>query len=458
MTQCPRCATPLEEHRTPVGFIYGCATCGGQNAAFPVLRKAGASERYLRLIWGAAMRPNAPHSARCPHCRRPMSRVPTRVGSDRLELDVCTHCRSIWFDAREIDALPHETSVAPVSEAPTDDAAALLAMAESLAQNRQPAAARQPATVRQASTVRQPAVPRAPATPRGAPGPAASVGAPPDQGADLRLAPASAKPGARPSAPGEGLSAEARQRLAVMEVQADARKEAEDTWSASAPPEQWWQWLPGLLGMPVEQDEQAFDRLPLLTWSISAALVVVFFATVWNLEAVADAWGFIPADMWRQDGMTWVTSFFLHAGIFHLIANVYFFMVFGDNVEDNLGPVAFVLLLAASHAAGMLAHAQYAPQLNIPCVGASAGISGVLAYYAVAFPRARVGILFRIFVVMRWIRVPAWGMLVLFIIAQIIGAAVGGDSIAYFAHLGGLTVGLAAAVAVRLTRPPQPGA
>ena len=139
--------------------------------------------------------------------------------------------------------------------------------------------------------------------------------------------------------------------------------------------------------------------------------------------------------------MTFLTSFFLHAGLFHLIGNLYFLLVFGDNTEDVLGKRRFLLLVAAAAVAGDITHILADPRATIPCVGASGGISGILAYYCLRFPTARVGLVGWF----RWLRVPVRLMFAVWVAMQIIDAywiLEGIGDVAVFAHLGGATVGV----------------
>jgi membrane associated rhomboid family serine protease len=169
-------------------------------------------------------------------------------------------------------------------------------------------------------------------------------------------------------------------------------------------------------------------------------------------------WGFIPAQWHRYGGLTLITSFFLHSGWPHLVVNMYFLVVFGDNVEDRLGAGGFILLLLAGHGVGMLAHACFEPNPHIPCVGASAGISAVLAFYAVAFPRVRLGFIFWFRWVVRWVSMPAILALVIYSGLQILGAWLqisGIGSVSYLGHLGGLLVGLVAVLLYKIRQKRQ---
>ena len=219
-----------------------------------------------------------------------------------------------------------------------------------------------------------------------------------------------------------------------------------------------WQYLPALLGMPIELGQNRLRVKPWITWSLGAALVMLFALHSAGgdsgLARIIRQWGFIPAQWGRHGGMTLITSFLLHAGWLHVLGNTYFLLIFGDNVEDHLGRCKYILLLLGSHLGGMALHAALSGDGNIPCVGASAGIAGVIAYYAIAFPRAKIGIFGWILTLFRVLRMPAMVGLVLYVGLQLYGAyqsAHGSESsVGYLAHLGGLAVGGEVGLYVRL--------
>ena len=242
----------------------------------------------------------------------------------------------------------------------------------------------------------------------------------------------------------------AREAAAMMDLQRvkAVQRQREDEEAPRVPVEA-WKWIPGLLGMPVEITEPARSSRPWAIWGLSAIIAAVFLVTVGSLEYFVRNWGFVPAEWSRHAGMTIITSFFLHGGWVHLAGNLYFLLIFGDNVEDRLGRGKLVLLLLISHLAGAVLHAGLEPRGDLPLVGASAGISGVIAYYAVAFPRTRLGILFFFF---WWIRLPALAMLLLYGILQILGAygqISGFGGVSNLGHLGGLAIGVLAALVWR---------
>jgi membrane associated rhomboid family serine protease/Zn-finger nucleic acid-binding protein len=222
----------------------------------------------------------------------------------------------------------------------------------------------------------------------------------------------------------------------VRQIQEQASKQFDQ-------PDASWQYAVALLGLPVELDDGGLKRMPLATWSIAAAILMVSGLAFLNLDAAVENYGFIPAQCWRYGGLTFLSSFFLHAGVWHLLGNLYFFLVFGDNVEDYLGRWRFVLLLVAATVGGDLAALVFEPRAQMPAIGASGGISGVLVFYALEFPRARLGFVFRFFY---WFSLPAWGALAIWMLLQVFTTAQqlhGLTNTSGLAHLGGAALGFA---------------
>lgn len=164
-----------------------------------------------------------------------------------------------------------------------------------------------------------------------------------------------------------------------------------------------------------------------------------------HLDAVVGRWGFIPAEAFRWGGLTLLTSFFLHGGIWHLVGNLYFLLIFGDNVEDYIGRWRFGALILGSAIAGDLVHLLFDPGSDVPAIGASGGISGILLFYALRFPQARLGFLFRFSFDFRWIQIPAWGALAFWLGLQLLLLWFqwkGVGQVAATAHLGGALAGV----------------
>jgi membrane associated rhomboid family serine protease/Zn-finger nucleic acid-binding protein len=234
------------------------------------------------------------------------------------------------------------------------------------------------------------------------------------------------------------LPAEAREALAIHRVQQIAEQARMEDLS----PDSGWKTVPAIFGFPVESDTAPLERLPWLTWSMAALIAIVSIWAFADLENVIQRFALVPAEMWRYGGLTLVTSFFLHAGILHLAGNLYFLLIFGDNVEDYVGRGKFLLLLLLATVAGDVLHSLFDPVSTRPCVGASGGISGLIAFYALQFPHARLGFLIRRYY--RWIQIPAWGAFLLWLGLQFLGAyeqVAGFSNVSAFAHLGGAGVG-----------------
>ena len=155
-----------------------------------------------------------------------------------------------------------------------------------------------------------------------------------------------------------------------------------------------------------------------------------------------------------------LTSMFLHGGFLHIAGNMLFLWIFGNNVEDRLGRVRFLLFYLLCGLAATYAQAVVSPSSPQPMIGASGAIAGVLGAYIVMFPRARVRTLFLFFFITIF-DVPAVVLLGLWFAMQIlqgVGSVTGraGDQVAYMAHVGGFVAGVVLLYAFRPRREPTP--
>lgn len=240
----------------------------------------------------------------------------------------------------------------------------------------------------------------------------------------------------------EVLSPKAREVIAKAEVKrigerAETKEEGLDAW---------WKILPALLGLPVEQEVEPVRSRPWATWALAGAVTLISLLAFDDLRGAVQAFGLIPAEAGRYGGLTFLTSFFLHGGILHLVGNMYFLLIFGDNVEDFLGRRNFLLLLLAATVAGGVVHILGDPNSMIPCIGASGGISGVIACYALRFPRARLAFFWWFFFYIRRFSMSARSAFVLWLLLQFVMAGLqhaGMSSVSALAHLGGAAVGVA---------------
>lgn len=246
-----------------------------------------------------------------------------------------------------------------------------------------------------------------------------------------------------PAEPAQDLSPQAREAVALATIRQIERKEEQ---TDDGPPEL-WHWLLGLFGLPVEIEGPKLRTLPWLTWSLVACCVLVYFYSLQDLPGFVEQLGFIPDDPMRRGGITILASFFLHGGFWHLLSNMYFLLVFGDNVEDHVGRWFYAVLIILSHVMGDVFHSWGDPRSSIPCIGASAGISGVIVFYGLQFPQAKLGFLLRWWLFFKWIRFPAVYGLLAWVVLQTLTAFLqvsGAGTVSALAHLGGATVGLIA--------------
>ena len=245
----------------------------------------------------------------------------------------------------------------------------------------------------------------------------------------------------------------AREKLAELTVQhmeEETAKEAERDG-----PDEWWLQVAGWLGLPVELDNPV-EHIPWLTWILSALIVLVSVGSFFNLSAIVQQFGLIPSQADRLGGLTWLTAFFLHGSVLHLAGNIYFLLVFGDNVEEVLGRWNYLLLLVAADLTGNCLHITLDPNSNLPLIGASGGIAGIITFYALQFPRARLSFMMRWWFRYQWFTMPAYGALILWLLLQAVGVAkqIGGFSeVSALAHLGGAAIGLLFWMMLRCRRP-----
>lgn len=209
--------------------------------------------------------------------------------------------------------------------------------------------------------------------------------------------------------------------------------------------------------VPLDDDLPAhihIDR-PWVTWTVMATCVWVFWAQTFAGQdggaRMIYAYGFIPAlfsgkayllpELYRvEPALTLLTYQFLHAGMFHLLGNLLYLWVFGDNVEDAMGHWRFLLFYLVCGALAGSAHWVAQPQSGVPLIGASGAISGVLGAYLVLHPKAKVMV--PIYFVPVYL--PAWLLLVFWFGFQVVSlAAAEADDMgpAWWAHIGGFIAG-----------------
>jgi membrane associated rhomboid family serine protease len=158
-----------------------------------------------------------------------------------------------------------------------------------------------------------------------------------------------------------------------------------------------------------------------------------------------------PRDLLPLPGSIF-TSMFLHGGWMHLIGNMWFLWIFGDNVEERLGTIRFVIFYFLVGAVGALAQAFSLPTSTVPMVGASGAIAGVLGGYVMLFPRAKVVTFVAIPFLWHIRDITAWVFLGIWFVAQFL---LPNSGVAWMAHVGGFLAGLGAVRLLAKTRPPS---
>ena len=179
------------------------------------------------------------------------------------------------------------------------------------------------------------------------------------------------------------------------------------------------------------RDHNPSHRTPYVTWAL-ILINIGIFVSYWSLFASDAAlsrfffqWGLVPRISAPE---TFLTSMFLHGSVMHLAGNMLFLWVFGDNLEDQMGHIGFLLFYLAGGLAAAFAQLASDPDSLVPMVGASGAIAAVMGGYLLLFPRARVDILVILIIIFRIIPVPAWIVLSAWFGLQLIqGAALSAD-------------------------------
>ena len=201
------------------------------------------------------------------------------------------------------------------------------------------------------------------------------------------------------------------------------------------------------------RDHNPSGRTPYVTYALIAANVLIFLA-YWPLMDDPRAinqffrdWALIPIEVSRNGTYSsLLTSMFLHGGLMHLGGNMLFLWIFGDNIEDEMGHVPYLIFYLAAGLGAGLAHVLSAPNSLVPTVGASGAIAGVMGSYLLLFPRAKVDIFLFFVIIFRILPIPAWVMLGLWFALQLFngaGADPAAGGVAYWAHAGGFVIGMA---------------
>jgi membrane associated rhomboid family serine protease len=198
--------------------------------------------------------------------------------------------------------------------------------------------------------------------------------------------------------------------------------------------------------LPIGDDNSGRRTIPLVTFALIALNVLFFLVELSSGDAFIMKWAFVPNRFLANPGnefLTLFTSMFMHAGWLHLGGNMLYLWIFGDNVEDRFGHAKFIIFYLLCGLGATFAQLMFNLESNIPNLGASGAIAGVLGAYILMFPQGRV----RVLQGQRVIQVPALIVIGLWIVLQLFSgigsisntADTGG--VAYMAHIGGFAAG-----------------
>jgi len=223
------------------------------------------------------------------------------------------------------------------------------------------------------------------------------------------------------------------------------------------------------------RDTQEISIFPIGTLTIIAINVVVFLGMLFYSSASTNPgvalnntylrYGLIPYQLTSGNIIvpsslqpTWLTVFtsmFLHGGFLHILGNMWYFWIFGNNIEDYLGTAKFIIFYLLGGVVAVLAQVAVSPSSKVPVIGASGAIAAVMGAYFYLFPRSRVKTLVFLFVFFTFIEIPASFFLLVWFIMQLssafasFGVAAG---VAFWAHVGGFVFGFLAAMIIKKTK------
>ncbi|MBI3008406.1 MAG: rhomboid family intramembrane serine protease [Candidatus Omnitrophica bacterium] len=202
------------------------------------------------------------------------------------------------------------------------------------------------------------------------------------------------------------------------------------------------------------KDDNPTKTFPIITILLIITNIAVFLYELSLGEGVnylVGTMGAVPYEVTHiylnpQVPLTLITSLFLHGGILHLLGNMLYLWIFGNNIEDAVGHIKFILFYLITGITASMTHILLNPDSMVPVIGASGAISGVMGAYFLLYPRAKVLTLIPFFIFIRIIKVPAFFFLGFWMLFQVISginvSQSGEAGIAWFAHIGGFAAGL----------------
>ena len=206
--------------------------------------------------------------------------------------------------------------------------------------------------------------------------------------------------------------------------------------------------------IPIGDDNSSSKTFPLITYALIAINVLVFLVELTGGDAFIMKWSFIPSRFTANllsDSATLLSSMFMHAGWLHLGGNILYLWIFGDNVEDRFGHLPFIIFYLLSGVAATFSQLAFSLGSDIPNLGASGAIAGVLGAYVLMFPQRRVNVLLGRSVTQMpaFIVLGFWFVLQFFSGVGSIAQSSETGGVAYMAHIGGFVAGFVLALFLR---------
>ncbi len=190
-----------------------------------------------------------------------------------------------------------------------------------------------------------------------------------------------------------------------------------------------------LMGMPIELKKDVHKKPPIITWLLIVFSVISSFMAFTD-ETLFNFLQFSTNKPFAEQIRSSVTVFFVHGGWMHLIGNMYFLFVFGDNVESDLGKFRYILLVVLGTLVSTFAFT-FTDNSGIPLVGASGGISALMGYYLLRFPKRK----FVVSYFLNWFYISSMVFGALYILKDLAGMFMGGSNVAHISHLSGVVIG-----------------
>jgi len=212
--------------------------------------------------------------------------------------------------------------------------------------------------------------------------------------------------------------------------------------------------------LPIGDDNSARRIVPLVTYALIVVNVLFFLAELAGGDAFIQTWAFVPSRFLANpvaDFLTLFTSMFMHAGLLHLGGNMLYLWIFGDNVENRFGHVKFLIFYLLCGLGATFAQLLFSMGSNVPNLGASGAIAGVLGAYIIMFPQGRVRVLqgTQVIQVSALIVIGFWIILQLFSSVGSIANTADTGGVAYMAHVGGFAAGVVLTFLFRGNTRPQ---